>query len=71
MLKAPSTAKFPSYYEAAVDSSTPAGGGVQYVMTAYVDAENSFGAMLRNTFRCRVTVRQGSDIYRAIVLDLQ
>ena len=45
-LKAPSTAKFCKFYEATI---THLGNG-EYMVTGWVDAENSFGAMLRSTF---------------------
>lgn len=44
-LKAPTTAEF----ETAVT-----GGGGTYTVTGAVDAENSFGAKVRNQFTCRV-----------------
>lgn len=47
-LKAPSTAKFPYYGDFAA-SKTP--GGSWQVM-GYVDAQNSYGAMLRQQFLC-------------------
>ena len=49
-LKAPSTAKFPTYSKNYV---TDLGEG-KYTITAYVDAQNSFGAMMRNNFICTV-----------------
>ncbi len=45
-LKAPSTAKF-SNIEVAKSGST-------WVVTGYVDAQNSFGAMIRNRFRVEI-----------------
>lgn len=47
-LKAPSTAKFP-------DDSTvkvSPGGGFNFLITSYVDAQNSFGAMIRTEYTC-------------------
>ena len=49
-LKAPRTAKFPRYNEEYV---TYAGNDI-FIISAYVDAQNSFGAMIRNNFRCEV-----------------
>ena len=49
-LKAPRTAKFPS---GGSEGATHMGDG-KYVVRSYVDAENSFGAMLRNHFVCTV-----------------
>jgi hypothetical protein len=48
-LKAPSTAKFCDYDEASV--STADGS---FVVTGWVDAQNSFGAMIRNGYVCKL-----------------
>lgn len=45
LLKAPTTAEF---------SSTASASGSPYTVSGTVDAENSFGAMLRSEFRCTV-----------------
>lgn len=47
-LKAPSTADFP-YGELVTDK----GNGI-YFMNSYVDAQNGFGAMLRNYYTCEL-----------------
>lgn len=47
-LKAPSTAKFQTYSKELVQDL----GGGRYKISAYVDAQNSFGAMMRNQFNC-------------------
>lgn len=49
-LKAPSTAKFQTYSKELVQDL----GGGRYYVSAYVDAQNSFGAMIRNQFNCTV-----------------
>lgn len=49
-LKAPSTAKWPWGYS---DKTTDLGGG-RYRVRTYVDAQNSFGAMIRNQVDCTV-----------------
>jgi hypothetical protein len=49
-LKAPRTAKFPW---GASDRTVHLGGG-KYRVRAYVDAQNSFGAMIRSNFDCTV-----------------
>jgi hypothetical protein len=51
-LKAPSTAEFESSYS----------GTDPVVVQGTVDAENSFGAMVRNSFQCSVTF--SGDTYR-------
>lgn len=53
-LKAPSTAKFPWYSEVVV---TDLGGG-RFRVSAYVDAQNSFGAQIRTRYTC---VLKGAD----------
>lgn len=47
-LRAPSTAEFGGYGQANIERS----GGETYRIEGWVDAENAFGAMLRNTFVC-------------------
>jgi hypothetical protein len=49
-LKAPSTAKFGSYEDATVTDSGPN----QFEVSLTVDAENSFGAKLRDNVTCNV-----------------
>lgn len=50
-LKAPATAVFPreSYTDVTVDQ-----GGGRYSVRSYVDAENSFGALIRSRYECTV-----------------
>jgi hypothetical protein len=55
VLKAPKTADFESYANSYVKDE----GGNKYTVRVSVDAENSFGAMIRSTFECKVT-RNGS-----------
>ena len=62
-LKAPSTAKFPDAYEAQQQITKPNSG---YYWEGSVDAENSFGAMLRNKFKCTYTRSTGK--VRAVLL---
>ena len=54
MLKAPTTAKFPrahtrelAQYVGLAEDKYP-----QYVVNSYVDAQNSFGAMIRSNYSC-------------------
>jgi hypothetical protein len=62
-LKAPSTADFPW---SASEHTVHLGGG-KYTVRAYVDAENSFGAKLRNHFVCTVQ-HAGGDRWQLIDL---
>lgn len=62
-LKAPSTAKYPRQSQATITALTP----LRYRVTSYVDAQNSFGAMLRQPFVCEA-VYDGNDQWtRALV----
>lgn len=51
-LKAPSTAKFPAIWDEGVFIIR---AGDKYSVSAYVDAQNSFGAMLRTDYYCEMT----------------
>ena len=57
-LKAPSLAEFSIMSDSEVENTT----GKVWVVESYVDAQNSFGAMVRTHFRCEVTWKYG-DIY--------
>lgn len=57
-LKAPASAKFPS---AAPDLTTMPLGGGRFRVTAYVDSQNGFGALIRNTTDCAVHWVKGTD----------
>jgi hypothetical protein len=50
-LKAPSTAKFPSYDDSYVKNISSG----NYSASITVDAQNGFGAMIRSTFVCKVS----------------
>lgn len=50
LLKAPSTAKFPSTSEASITYDSDGG----FVISSYVDAQDSFGAMIRTRYVCRI-----------------
>lgn len=47
-LAALSTAKFPSFHDAGVNAAQA--GECKFRVTAYVDAQNSFGAMIRTRY---------------------
>ena len=53
-LKSPSTAKFCSYTEATVTCT----GGNDYTIKGYVDADNSYGASIRNNFTVTLTLTE-------------
>lgn len=58
-LKAPSTAKFPTMWDAQGVRVMPLASKDHYMVEAYVDAQNSFGARLRKTYTAQV--RQHAD----------
>ncbi|ODR84937.1 MULTISPECIES: hypothetical protein [Shewanella] len=63
-LKAPSTAEFSAYSATSVTKtkmSLKTGGDkeITFVVNGSVDAQNSFGAMLRNHYQCSVSGRTG------------
>lgn len=64
-LKAPSTADFPRYDQDNVEHE----GDGRYTISAYVDAENSFGAKMRVPFDCVVQYK-GEDRWRLIDIHL-
>jgi hypothetical protein len=53
-LKAPATAQFPSKPLSAIDV-----GSNTYIVTATVDAQNGFGALLRNNWLCKTQYTGG------------
>ncbi len=55
-LKAPRTAKFPWQSEAQITDL----GNNSFQINAFVDSENSFGAMLRTKFQCKITMEPDS-----------
>ena len=65
-LAAPSTAKFPSY----TGKFTSSLGGGRFRFNAYVDAQNVFGAMVRNNFVCTIESLGGGD-WQLLQLDFQ
>ena len=56
-LKAPSTAKF----QPSRNATSRKTGDARYVVTSYVDAQNSFGATLRSTWMCDIEYTGGQN----------
>ena len=65
-LKAPSTAKFPNNY----DEHTTKISENKFRINSYLDAENSFGAMIRTRFTA-VVEYVGDDKWRLISIDIE
>lgn len=55
-LKSPSSAKFCLMSEATIHYNGEEDGGSRYTVSGYVDAQNSFGAMIRKNFTVNLTV---------------
>ena len=66
-LKSPSTAKFGPYREMTIIST---GGECEFLVSSYVDAQNSFGAMMRNNFTAVVRYVPDTDKWQLISLDM-
>jgi len=64
-LRSPSTAEFGGPYS----QVTTHNGGGEYTVRTYVDAQNAFGAMIRNNFTCVVQHTSG-DSYSLESLDM-
>lgn len=60
-LKAPSTAKFPYGYE-----RVRCGDSCTFVILGIVDAQNSFGAMLRSEYRVKIAYRPEQEVWEVI-----
>ncbi|MEQ2356445.1 hypothetical protein GSF04_20910 [Pseudoalteromonas sp. A22] len=73
-LKTPSTASFSSISESNVTQLRIGRRGgkdeIQFLVVGYVDAQNSFGAKLRNNFTCKATGQTG-DLWRIDSLYIQ
>lgn len=56
-LKAPSTAEFPNYYTEDGSITVQYLGGCKFTIAAWVDSQNSFGAMIRTPYLVEVEYR--------------
>jgi hypothetical protein len=65
-LVAPATAEYPFDFRPYVEDL----GGGRFVVAAYVDAENEFGAQLRSDFRCDVAY-QGDGTWELVSLEVE
>ena len=57
-LKSPSTAEFPKTIEK--DNHIKELGNDEYLINSWVDSQNSFGAMIRSKFSCKIIFEGGS-----------
>jgi hypothetical protein len=67
-LKAPASAEFPRFSNSKVSVSCT--GNDKYIVRAYVDAQNSFGALIRTYYECEVRYNKSSDKWRLIDLKM-
>lgn len=71
-LKSPKSADFP--WDKAAGGSSKLGNQT-YFVRSYVDAQNSFGAELRNWYECKIQYRSGEDVnpasWKLIALDFK
>ncbi len=61
-LRAPSTAEFGSYGDSRVARLD---GGCKFLVVGYVDAQNGFGVMLRNTYAVTMEKTLGKNVWTA------
>ena len=66
-LKSPSTAKFPSSYNS--DGVSITRNDNTYYVSSYVDAENSFGAIVRTNFKVTIQNNYGEYSVTDIIID--
>jgi hypothetical protein len=64
-LKSPATAKFQPFDESMVSYS-----GDEYIVTGYVDSQNSFGALIRSHFRATLKKKPKNSVGRMDVVGL-
>lgn len=57
-LKSPSTAEFPNPYSVILTATNYG----HYIITSYVDAQNGFGASLRENYECEIVYNGSDDI---------
>ena len=67
-LKSPSTAEFPSITSSGVFTSYL--GDCVHMITGYVDAQNSFGAVIRNEYSVKVRYNGDDDLWYLEELDM-
>jgi len=65
-LRAPSTAEFPNINSVSVSLAS----NCQYVINAYVDAQNGFGAQIRTIYRAVMQRNPDSGSWRVVSLDM-
>jgi hypothetical protein len=67
-LKAPATAKFPYISDSGV--SVRSSGNCTHTVTGYVDAQNSFGALIRSQYNVTVQYTNSSSSWRLVSIEI-
>ena len=67
-LRAPSTADFPSFSSAGVRVTYL--GDCRHIVSAYVDAQNAFGGIVRTSYVAELQYEVGADTWRLLSLDM-
>jgi len=67
-LKSPASAEFPRFSNSGVSVSYT--GNDTYKVSAYVDAQNSFGALIRTYYKCEARYNKSSDKWMLIDLKM-
>jgi len=67
-LKAPSTAQFPTMSSSGVSISHQ--GNCTHIVSGYVDAQNSFGAMLRTAYTATLQYQRERNSWRLLKIDI-
>lgn len=67
-LRAPSTAEFP--YSSAEGVSSRKTAPCKYNVIGYVDAQNAFGAMIRQRYFVEIEYLPGRDVWRLLDLEM-
>jgi hypothetical protein len=72
-LKAPSTAKFPDNFcrDVATSTAKNAEGRTVWTVSGPVDAQNTFGAMIRSTYTVEITDLGDGNNYRQKVISIE
>lgn len=63
-LKSPSSAEYPTFSDISVKKE-----GNIYTINAYVDSQNSFGAMIRNKYKC--VLIENDNLYKVVDLSIK
>ena len=63
-LKSPASAEFPGM--SVKEKHTTSLGNNEFQITSYVDSQNSFGAMIRSNFTCKIRVSEDDTYFNCI-----